>query len=216
MELKSLKANLRKVGTKGAAHSLRRAGEIPGVLYGQGGEAVTLSVAGRELDRVLHGHGGSHAIMQIEFDDAPANNSPAIVKAIQRHPLKGSLLHADFMRIRLDESIQTRVSVELTGQAKGLIEGGIIEHQLRELEVECLALEVPESIKIDVTGLGVGDVLHVSDVVPPAGVVILTEGDKPIVSMTLPRAAVEHAEAGEGEPEAAAGKEKEKEGGKSS
>ncbi len=208
MELKSLKASTRKTGTKGAAHGVRRAGDVPGVLYGQGGEAISLSVVGRELDRVLHGHGGAHAILQLEFDEQPDSNSPAIVRAIQRHPLKGSLLHADFMRIRLDESIQTSVKIELTGQPKGALEGGILEHQLRELEVECLALEVPESIVIDVTGMGVGDVLHVSDVTPPAGVTILTDGDQPIASLALARAAVEAAETAAAEPEAA-GKEKE-------
>lgn len=213
MELKSLKANTRKVGTKGAAHGVRRAGDIPGVLYGQGGESVALSVPGRDLDRVLHGGGGAHAILQIEFEDQPASSSPAIVKAIQRHPLKGSVLHADFMRIRLDESIQTSVKIALTGQPKGALEGGILEHQLRELEIECLALEVPDSIIVDVSGMGVGDVLHVADVVPPAGVVILTDGDQPIASLALARAAVEQAETA-AEPEAAAPA-KEKEGGKS-
>ncbi len=211
MELKSLKANTRTTGTKGAAHGVRRAGDIPGVLYGQGGEAISLSVPGRDLDRVLHGGGGAHAILQIEFEDVPGSNSPAIVKAIQRHPLKGSVLHADFMRIRLDESIQTSVKIELTGQPKGALEGGILEHQLRELEIECLALEVPNSIVVDVTGMAVGDVLHVADVVPPAGVVILTDGDQPIASLSLARAAVEQADAAAA-PEAAA---KEKEGGKS-
>ena len=213
MELKSLKANTRKVGTKGAAHGVRRAGDIPGVLYGQGGEAVSLSVPGRDLDRVLHGGGGAHAILKIEFEDQPASNSPAIVKAIQRHPLKGSVLHADFMRIRLDESIQTSVKIALTGQPKGALEGGILEHQLRELEIECLALEVPDSIVVDVSGMGVGDVLHVADVVPPAGVTILTDGDQPIASLALARAAVEQAETA-AEPEAAAPA-KEKDGGKS-
>jgi large subunit ribosomal protein L25 len=215
MELKSLKASTRKVGTKGAAHGVRRNGGIPGVLYGQGGETVSLSVAGRDLDRVLHGGGGAHAILQIEFDDQPGSNSPAIVRAIQRHPLKGSVLHADFMRIRLDESIQTRVKIELTGQPKGALEGGILEHQLRELEIECLALEVPNSIVVDITGMGVGDVLHVADVVPPAGVVIITDGDQPIASVALARAAVEQAESA-AEPEAAASAAKDKEGGKSS
>lgn len=216
MELKSLKANTRKVGTKGAAHSVRRDGGVPGVLYGQGGETVSLSVAGRDLDRVLHGGGGAHAILQIEFDDEPGANSPAIVRAIQRHPLKGSVLHADFMRIRLDESIQTSVKIVLSGQPKGALEGGILEHQLRELEVECLALEVPDSITIDVSGMGVGDVLHVADVVPPAGVTILTDGEQPIASLALARAAVEQAETA-AEPEAAApaAKEKEEKGGKS-
>ena len=214
MELKSLKANTRKVGTKGAAHGVRRAGDVPGVLYGQGGESVSLSVVGRDLDRVLHGGGGAHAILQIEFGDEPSCNSPAIVKAIQRHPLKGSVLHADFMRIRLDESIQTSVKISLTGQPKGVLEGGVLEHQLRELEVECLALEVPDSIIVDVSGMAVGDVLHVSDVVPPAGVVILTDGDQPIASVSLARAATEAVET-EAAPEAASAKEEKKEGGKS-
>lgn len=211
MELKSLSAKTRTTGTKGAAHSARREGSVPAVLYGGGKDAASISVCTRDFDKLLHAAGGTHPIVQLAFDGESDLSGPALVKAVQRHPVKGSLLHADFLRIRMDERIETSVTVVLTGQAKGVLEGGLVEHQLRELEIECLALDVPAHIDVDVSGLGVGDVIHVSQIAAPAGVTILTDGEMPVASVVLPRAAAAQAEteaegAAEAAPEAAAKK----------
>ena len=140
-----------------------------------------------------------------------------MLKAVQHHPIRGEVLHADFMRIRLDERIQTVVPLVLAGQAKGLVEGGILDHQLRELEIECLALEVPEQITVDVSDLGIGDVIHVADVHVPATVTLLTGTDRAVVAVLAPRvveeaAVSEEVEAAEGEE----GKGAEGEGGEAS
>jgi large subunit ribosomal protein L25 len=126
------------------------------------------------------------------------------------------------MRIRLDERIETVVPIRLVGQAPGVIEGGVIDHQLREIEVECLALEVPEEIVVDVSGLALGDAIHVRELNIPENVTVLSDADRPVVAVHVPRAvkeaeAVEGAAEGEGaaEPEVIskekAEKEKEKE-----
>jgi len=138
-------------------------------------------------DHLIHGRGGEHAIVQLECEGRPDLNSPAILKAVQHHPVRGDALHADFLRIRLDERIHTSVPVVLTGQSKGVVEGGVLDHQLRELEVECLALEVPEQLLVDVSDIGIGEGLHVSDIEVPANVTVLTESERAVVAVLAPR-----------------------------
>ena len=96
-------------------------------------------------------------------------------------------MHADFLRIRLDERIQTTVSVVLTGQAEGVTLGGVLDHQLREVEVECLALDVPEEFALDITSLQVGDSLHVSDITAVENVTILTDPARAVAAILAPR-----------------------------
>lgn len=186
MEMKTLAAKQRATGTKGATHKSRRSGEIPGVLYGGGKDPVSLAVDGREFDRLVHAE-GMHAIVKLTFSDDSGNDSPAMLKAVQRHNLRYNVTHADFVRIRLDEKIRTMVSVELTGRCHGVTEGGLLEHQLREVEVECLALDVPAALNLDITDLGIGQSFHVSQIEVPAGVVILNDSEEPVVSVHMPR-----------------------------
>lgn len=219
MQLASLKAKSRKAGGKGPARQLRRDGAIPGVLYGGGGQPVTLAFNTREFEHLIHGRTGEHAIVQLDVEDDAALSSPALLKEVQHHPVRGSILHVDFQRIRLDERITTRVPIVLTGQAKGVVEGGVMDHQLREVEVQCLALEVPDSISVDVSNLGIGDTLHVAQLMAPENVTIVTDPDRNVVAVHAPRllraAAAEAAEAEPKEPEvigAAAEKKEEEEG----
>ena len=146
MELQKLAIDIREEADgKGANHRLRKTGQVPVVLYGGSKESVSVQVNEKEFVQLIRGRGGEHAIVQLECSSQPALNSPAMLKAVQHHPIRGNVLHADFMRIRLDERIRTVVPLVLTGQPKGVVEGGILDHQVRELEVECLALEVPEN-----------------------------------------------------------------------
>ncbi len=186
MEMKTLAAKKRVTGTKGATHQSRRDGEIPGVLYGGGKEPVSLAVNGREFDRLVHAE-GVHAIVKLTFSDGSGNDSPAMLKAVQRHNLRYNVTHADFVRIRLDEKIRTMVSVELTGRCHGVAEGGLLEHQLREVEVECLALDVPAALYLDITDLGIGQSYHVSQIEVPADVVIMNDLADSVVSVHMPR-----------------------------
>ncbi len=186
MEMKTLAAKTRATGTKGATHQSRRDGEIPGVLYGGGKGPVSLAVDGREFDRLVHAE-GVHAIVKLAFSDGSGNDSPAMLKAVQRHNLRYNVTHADFVRISLDEKIQTMVPIEFTGRCHGVTEGGLLEHQLREVEVECLALDVPAALHLDITDLGIGQSYHVSQIAVPAGVTILNDGADPVVSVHMPR-----------------------------
>ena len=187
MELHTLIVAARERKGKGGARKVRAAGEVPGVLYGLGQEPVCFKVSAHVLDHLLRGRAGEHAIVELEVADKPGLNCPALLKEVQHHPVHGHVLHADFLRIRLDTRITTLVSVQLTGQAIGAVEGGVLYHQLREVEVECLALEVPDEFRIDVTELAIGSNLHVADLVAPENVTVVTDPERVIVAVHAPR-----------------------------
>ncbi len=207
MELKTLNVNTREVRGTSGARATRRAAKVPMVLYGGGQEPLALAADLREFTKLLHGRGGEHAIVQLQVADRPEASGPALMKDVQHHPLKGTAVHADFQRIRMDERITTLVQIELVGQPKGVLAGGVLDQQMREVEVECLALNVPDRITHDVSQLDLGDSVHVSDLVPPADVVIVTEADRSVAAVHVPRsltaseeAAAKEAEGGEAAP----------------
>jgi len=202
MDLVSLEVHLRPRAGKGAAHAARRNGRVPAVVYGEDQPPVAVTVDWRQFDKVIHGKGGEHAVLQLVFPDNPEYNGPAIVQHVQHHPVSGAIVHADFLRIRLDRKIHTRVPVVLVGRCKGVVEGGIADQQLHELEIECLALDVPESIEVDITDLAIGQSLHVSDLPPSEKYAILTEPERTIVAVHAPKVAKTQAE-GAGEQAAA-------------
>jgi large subunit ribosomal protein L25 len=207
MELQELKAKTREAGGKSTARRLRQTGALPGVVYGGGKEATHVMIDLREFVSVVHGRATEH-VVQLQVEDQPELSGPALIKFVQHHPVRGDILHADFQRIRLDERITAHVPVSLKGQPEGVIQGGVLDHQLREVEVECLALEMPEELTIDVTALNIGDSVHVQELVAPAGVTILTEPDRTIAAVLAPRVleeAVPAEEAVEGEEEVAEG-----------
>ncbi len=209
MELQNLKVSMRDGRGKGPARQLRVKGSVPGVVYGGGRDPVPVLINLKDFEHILHSRMGEHAVVQLEVPERPELNSPALLKSVQHDPIKGSILHADFLRIRLDERIQTVVSIVLTGHAEGVVKGGVLEHTLREVEVECLALEVPAELVVDVTNLDIGSSLHVSDIRAPEGVTIVTDPGRVVASIQVPRAlAAEAVTVAEGEEAAAEGEEK--------
>ena len=193
---------------------LRKQGFVPGVLYGNG-DPVAISVAERELRRALTGEGGLHAILDVEIDGA-GKTHPSILKDYQVDKIRGGVTHVDLQEVRLDETIHAAVTVQLVGgeNAPGVREGGVLQQQLRELNVEALPLEVPSAIELDVSALAIGDNLRVSDVTVPEGVKLLDDPETVVASVTAPTRAIElevevaegeeAAEAAEGEEPAAA------------
>lgn len=159
---------------KGGARQQRREGQIPGTLYGGGKDPVNVTMPARAFTQLLHGKLGEHAVLKLEVSDMPEANTPALIKGVQHHPVKGNVIHADFQRIRLDQPIKTVVALHLVGRAKGIIEGGILDHQIRDIEVECLPTALPDYIEVDVTHLDIGQSIHVSEIAAPEGVTITT------------------------------------------
>ena len=198
MELQTLHVTARDGSGKGISRRTRREGRVPIILYGGEGDNVRLSADRRTLTHVLHGKQGEHAIVQLEVEGNPGLNSPAIVKEVQHHPVRGDVVHADFMRIRLDKRIKTMVAIKVEGRAIGVIEGGLMDFQSREVEIECLALDVPEHLIVDVSEMEIGDSVHVRDLEAPEGVEILTAAERAVVAVHAPRVVVEEVEEVEG------------------
>ena len=187
MKIQKLKVTTRGETGTGPARRHRVIGDIPAVIYGDGGESTAITINTKAFLHVVDGGHGEHAIVQVEVEDKPELSGPSVVKDVQHHPIRNHIVHADFLRIKLDKPIQTLIPINLVGRCVGLIEGGVPDQQLRELEVECLPLETPEQFDIDITDLSIGDLLHVSDLTAPEGVKILTEDVRTIIAIHAPR-----------------------------
>src|SRR5919201_1194797 len=193
----TLSAELRVGAGKGEARKLRASGRVPAVLYGHGSDARAIAVDARELSHILHTGAGGNVLVDLRFD---GENHLAMPREIQRDAVRGSIFHVDFLEVRRDEKIAVDVPVRIVGESVGVKAGGVIEHHLWDLHLECLPGEVPEAIDVDVTPLEVGQSVRVADVPVPDGVTILTHADETILSVVIPQARVtEEEEAAEAE-----------------
>lgn len=178
-----LTAEPREGRGKGPARRLRAAGRVPGVLYGRDVEAVPVSVDAQELWHALHTEAGTNVLIDLAVDGQEYLTMP---REVQRDILKGTLLHVDFLQIRRDVAIELDVPIQLVGESVGVKQGGVVEHHLWELRVECLPTEVPEAIEADITDLAIGDSLQVEALSVPEGVRILTPPEETVVSVVPP------------------------------
>ena len=178
-----LSAEPREGVGKGAARKARAAGKVPAVLYGPEVEPKRLAVDARELWHALHTDAGTNVLINLQLDGDTFLTMP---REIQRDIVRGSLLHVDFLRIRRDVAIQVEVPIHLVGESHGVKEGGVVEHHLWELRVEVLPTDVPESLDADISGLGIGDSLHVSDIKIPGNVTVVTPMEETLVTVVPP------------------------------
>ena len=169
-------------GTR-ATKRLRAEGYVPGVVYG-GDDCVPFKVNNRVLRAALH---DGSALIDLKIGNTQAR--PVIVKDQQHHPVRGQVLHIDLLQVRLDEKIHSPVQVELENvdEAPGVKEGGVLEHVTRELNIEALPTDIPERITIDVSGMDINAVMHLSEVTPPNGVTFLDDPEETIIAtITVP------------------------------
>jgi len=201
LEAIELKAKPRAKTGNGPARVLRREGMVPAVIYGPGKEPAPLTVALHDLDMVLRERGGQAMInLAIEGEDG---KRMAMVKEIQRHPVSRKVLHADFYEVAMDREITLTVPLTVTGVSPGVEAGGVLQVVRRELEVSCLPMAVPEEITVDISGLQVGDSIHISEVALPEGVTTDVSLDYTVVTVVAPRAEEEAVPAEEEEGEEA-------------
>jgi large subunit ribosomal protein L25 len=182
-----------------ASRRLRRAGYVPGVVYGVGGDTTSFKVEARRLRAVL---AEGHALFDVELDGG--TRQPVIVKDQQRDPVKGNVIHLDLLRVRLDQKIQSTVPLELEGveEAPGVKEGGVLEHVTRELNIEALPTDIPDRIVANVSGLGIAETMTLAGVTAPAGVTILDDIEETVVAtVTAPSEVIEEPEEVEEEAE---------------
>ncbi len=166
------------------ARRLRRTGNVPGVVYGGGEEAVAFQVEARQLRQAL-AHAG--AVLDLQIDGG--GGTPVVLKDLARHPVSGETMHVDLLRVRLDVAIETMVILELLGgeDSPGAKDGGVLEQVSRELTIEALPNEIPDSLQHDVSGLHVGDTVTLAELTPPAGVKFVDDPETVIATMSAPR-----------------------------
>jgi len=165
----------------GDARRLRKAGFIPGVLYGKGKSSYAISVPERELRRVLTGAGGLHAILDVVLEGQKTTHA-SILKDYQQDPIRGHIAHIDLQEVPLDEPIHASVTVQLVGEPAGTKEGGVLSQVQREINVEALPMEIPEHIDLDVSAMAIGDSLRVADLAPIEGVTYLDDPEETVLA----------------------------------
>jgi large subunit ribosomal protein L25 len=173
---------------RGSADSrrLRRAGLIPGVLYGRGKTPHPISVPERELRRALTGASGLHAILDVVLEGQKTSHA-SILKDYQQDVVTGRIAHVDLQEVRLDQPIQAQVVIELVGESAGTKEGGVLSQVSREVNVEALPMEIPERIEVDVSEMGIGDTLRLADVARQDGVTFLDDPEETVLAtVTMP------------------------------
>jgi large subunit ribosomal protein L25 len=179
----ALAVSARAVEGSRATRRLRRQGLVPGVIYGGGEDPQTFAVDARILRNTL-AHSG--AVLEVTLDDG--TSSPAIVKDLQRHPVRGEAIHLDLLRVRMDVKIHSTVTLELVGaqEAPGVSEGGILNQEVRELNIEALPGDIPDSIVHDVSGLQMNETITLSVVIVPDGVTLLDDLDETVIATITP------------------------------
>jgi large subunit ribosomal protein L25 len=181
-ELK-LQATRRDETGKGAARRSRAAGRVPAVLYGRGMDPVSLEVDRRDFVTALKTDAGMNVLLDIEVD---GTNTLALTRELQRDPVRGTLLHADFVKVDRTQAIEVEVPVHVVGEAPGAKEGGVLENPLFSVHVRTLPGNVPEAVEADVSELNIGESLRVADLRAPADVEILNDPETVVASIVAP------------------------------
>ncbi len=182
----------REITGTGSVRRLRDDGVIPGVVYGKHLPAQAIAVPRKALTTVLHSAAGEHALVRLRLDGQAGWEHLALVKTVQHDPLDGHVLHVDFQAISLTERLKVQVPILLGGEPVGVKQdGGVLEHFLRELEVECLPADIPQHFEHDVSAMQIGDTLHVRDLAVSARVRLIAAPDAVVASVLAPRIEVE-------------------------
>ena len=194
----TLTANPRNETGSRPAGRLRRQGLVPAVVYGLGSETMSVTVPARELQHILSGGSGANTVITLQIG---SDTQLALARQIQRNPVKGTLMHVDFVRIRADVKVAAEVPLHIDGEAEGVKNGGLLEQMVFAISVEALPADVPPAIALDVTALDMGDQVHVRDLVVPASVTVTLDPDDLVVQVVQPRGMDlgEEAEVAEGE-----------------
>jgi len=202
-----LKAKVREIIGRANVRRLRRSNEIPAVVYGMKKSPVSLTLDEVTLLKSVKSGFHENALVKISIEDkGTAKVRTVLIKEIQRHSISSKLLHIDFNEIALDEKIKAHVPTEPVGEPKGVKEqGGVLEHILHEVEVECLPADIPEKIEVDVSELMIGDAIHVKTLPLGPKVIVLNDPELTVFAVAAPKVeeepepAAEGAEGAEGE-----------------
>ncbi len=180
----TIKAQKRDAFGKNASYRIRRTGSVPGVLYGQGLETIALSLDKKDIIHILKSDTGENTLFRVGFD---GDVRDAMIKSLQVDPVNDEILHVDLIQISMDKAIRVAVPLETVGEAVGVkTEGGFVDFITRELEVECLPKDIPEKITLDISGLHLHQSIKVSEILPPAGVKVISDPHAVVVLIQVP------------------------------
>ncbi|MDD9272034.1 50S ribosomal protein L25/general stress protein Ctc [Paenibacillus sp. GCM10023248] len=179
----SLKAEARKETTKFDIKQLRVKGKVPAVVYGKKVASTVITVDQKDLMALLRKN--PHAIIDLDMPDG--GKQPVMINEIQRSPLSRELLHVDFHQINMDEPVKTVVTLDFVGDAIGAKEGGILQIQLHELEIRCLPNQIPASITVDISNVGIGENMLVSELTVPGNVEVKSDPNELVLTILAPQ-----------------------------
>jgi large subunit ribosomal protein L25 len=186
MATAELKARLRQETGKGFAKRIRRDGNVPGILYGEGNAPVKIEISFKDFYHVTHTRAGSNVILDLEIEGVDRGECKAIIREIQYHPVRRNVLHVDLQEISMTKKVHVSIPVEIVGESVGVkTKGGVLELLHREVEVRCLPADIPESMRIDVADLDIGDSLQVKDLTFEAGE-ITDEPETTVITIVAP------------------------------
>ena len=206
----TLSARVRSTKGKGAARKLRREKKVPAVFYGPKAAPTMLSVSYSDLQALIRSTTSENIILQLRIEsDQGVDARSVILKELQTDPVKPVYYHADFYEIAMDKELTLNIALHLAGTPAGIVEGGMLQHIKRDLQVSCLPGNMVESIQVDVSSLNIGDAVHVRDIVLPDGIRSLEDEDETVAVVAAPHVAAEEAgeaveKEGEAKPEAEA------------
>jgi large subunit ribosomal protein L25 len=218
LETLEIQVETREVGSKRQARRLRRDGKIPGVLYGPKTSPVPLELNKKEFSNRVAGLEGSH-LVRLKSGSTALADKVALVKEMQYHPITGEVIHTDLYEVDLTARIQVRVPLHFVGKAAGVVRGGILQPIVREIEVECLPMDIPEFFNVEVSVLDIGDSIHIEELPMPEGVTVVSESNLALVAVvppTVEEAPTPTAAPVEGAPVAPEVPQEQKEGGEES
>lgn len=179
-----IQAERREIRPRSILTRLRREGRIPGVLYGKGLESVPIHVDGPEFIRFLQRE-GIYSIFELQLPDG--TKKKVFIKELQQDRIKDRILHVDFKEVKMDEPIDTETLLELDGEPVGVKEGGILQQQLRTVEIRALPDKIPSSLTLDIRGLGIGESVTLKDLELPEGVELLSDPEEVVASVLPPQ-----------------------------
>jgi len=185
MEAIELSVETRDGAGKSVARAIRRAGKVPGILYGAARNATLVAVNAKEFEAKVGAIEGTHLIRLTSLTPELVGRL-VLVKEVQRHPVQRNLLHADLYEVDVNTKLTLKVALHFVGRAAGVELGGILQPVRREVDVLCLPTEIPDYIEVDVSALGIHDALHLSDLKSPAGVEIIMDTDEAVVTVLPP------------------------------
>ena len=181
----TLKAMPRTENGKGSNRKLRATGRVPAVVYGHNEKTRSVSLDAHELEVLFHRISVENTVIRLAID-GEKGEVQALVREVQSHAYRGSVVHVDFLQLHAGEMVDVEIPVHLIGVPAGVKLGGVMDHQIHELPIRCLPASIPESIDVVVSALEMGDTIHVSDLPIPEGVEVEMDGDRVVCSIVTP------------------------------